>query len=281
VPFEEVRLGSSIDGFAGSMVVERFGLLRAIADGGKLLKIRRSYPAVDATNDDVVRAAEVDYLAGEIQRLGGVEAVLTAVPGDAAEQVVARFDRLVRENRSGVGYGGQVYELTDREIEIMKAAVAGFFRRLEPALVKRETELLGGTQAYASLQLPDHDLGDQLATYFAKRVKDIVFATTGETTTFEVELPAESGGGTRLATVRLPKFVYSQEARLAAAGLLRDGRSKSPVWGMIERTQNKEAFGKLLEGALTVTIDKVSKLEKLPKGAARWVLENRAVSGAL
>jgi hypothetical protein len=112
-----------------------------------------------------------------------------------------------------------------------------------------------------------------------------LFSTTGESTDAEVKVttPASSPMGTpvtRMVTIKMPVFTYSSEVRLKAAGLLADGRSESPIWGIVEREELIAKFEKLMDDVLTDSVAKLKKTE-LPKSVILWRDQNQAVKNKM
>ncbi len=83
---------------------------------------------------------------------------------------------------------------------------------------------------------------------------------------------------TKRVTLKLPKFRYPIEVRLAATSLLNGSRSETPDWAIAERAKVKEDYTKFTKDIL---MDETYKMETIPRELRLWIMENNRVSSAL
>jgi hypothetical protein len=82
-------------------------------------------------------------------------------------------------------------------------------------------------------------------------------------------------------TVALPTYKYSYEIRIAAANFLRAARSKSIVWGLMQRKTLLAEFKKSTKAVLTVDLTSL-KAEDMPDMlSAQWLQENQLIQNAI
>ncbi|HEX4924201.1 MAG TPA: zinc-dependent metalloprotease, partial [Bdellovibrionales bacterium] len=297
VPVQQVSLNPVL--LAKGMLGSRYALLGAMTEQGRLLKIHRTFGAVGTFNSDKVKASEMQYMANEAKRLGGLGAVLSAVDNAFAEREYKRFEELLDSGAytTGVGPDGKKYTFTNDELALIKRDVRLAYEKLQLELVKEDINIMSLPTPPAPpgmtarpLILVEHELTEEIAALNALRVRNYALASTGEFLTGEMsyveEVPASQPGAqaqklTKVTTVKLPKFLYPAAIRVLAPAMLKDGKSQSLTWGLAERAKIKKDYTDLLTGALGgVTIEKV-KPEELPVPMARWVLENRKVLTAV
>lgn len=264
---------------ANSLLAARTVSLENFTTTGRLLKVRRQFSVVDPANELNVRKAELEYFAGELDRLGGIEAVFPPIADDVAATLTNRFEKLLADNMSGTQWGGRTYSFTAAEAGIMKARVAEFATGLQNSLHRADMSI------YSSIgrkfgRFADHELSDRLAEMFRKRTERYLTTTTPGATSVTIEVDTETAGVTKIVNVNLPTFAYPYDIRLAAAGLLRPDRGVNPAWGFLERSRLSKAFVSQLETALTTTLEK-AKPERMPRNAARWQVENKKILDAM
>lgn len=270
------------EGLSKSLMRSRYELYKNFTTSGALLKVRRTFPVVTGYNLEQVRKAELDYVAGEVRRMGGVDSVFEPISDSFAEQSAAEFSTLLEKRRTGLGYAEQPYEFSVKEMEIMKSSFGKYVKTLQEELIKRDLEILNGKGLGTDpKKLEDHELADLLPSLFKSRIQKYVYSRTGDTILAEMDLAAVKKKAAKHLTLNLPTFTYSFEIRKAAAGLFFGDRSEAIEWGFREHQEVKDEFKKFMDEILTSVPLADLKPEQLSKSAARWVLENRKISGVL
>ncbi len=275
VPLEKVQVPSA-SVLAMLALIDRSELLRNFTIDLGFLKIQRSFSVVSGVNEESVRKSEIEYMASEVDRLGGVSSLLGPISDKILDGLYATFVSLLERENSGIGYGGQTYQFTPQEIDTMKTTMAKLFKDLPKALVKTNLQVLSGAQG----KFVDHDLGDKLAGLFKEQVVRYTLATTGEFIVAEIELPSDSGGGNKIVSVKLPIFQNDLDIRILGATLLKEGRGASSIWALYERSEAVLKLKKIIEDAIPAPFPSL-KPEKMPKAVAKWIVENKQVLLAL
>jgi hypothetical protein len=173
------------------------------------LALRRNYSYVGNLNLEEIKKAELDYVAGEVDKNGGLARVFGSIPEEYTTKAFDKFVALLNSGQytSGIGPDGFKFEFTPVEIASMKATTRLFFEKLKLALVKQELAVLsGGSPAQvkgapprppgASVdgdKLAEHEMNYQLATLLEKKLYEYVLsAEEGKDVVVEVEVPAVS-----------------------------------------------------------------------------------------
>ena len=289
-PVEKVALPDPAATAAG-LFASRAGLLKQMTNKGALLKVQRMFPVVGDFNDEIVRRELINYMSAEIHRAGGMESVFSAVPSGLADTLIAQLnDVLAKPEYQKGGSAEQPFAFTPEEIAVMKTNAAIYFRKLEASLVKADIQVFAPPKpatpeeavamAGKMPKFVDDSLTDKLLQVITQRMRNVIFAVTGNKILAEIEVPApdstEKDPKTVVRTVQLPRYVHPLETRALAATLLKGDRSEAIEWGIAQRTSIQDDLKKSLDGALTVPVDKV-KAEKFPSPVLRWVLENKKV----
>lgn len=271
-PVEKVSLMSAAE-VAKALLIGRDVLVNQFTNKGGLLKIQRKYPSVNSNNRSDVRIDELNYVAQEIARLGGLSEIIPRITSDQLDLITTRFNSIADSNQVGVGADGKPYVLSDTELDAMKTIVNTWVKAVKKEISNLDLQILNQADLKDVAKFADHSTSSLLVQVLVDRAKHYIFSTTQETIDAEVDIPTNPP---TKASVKLPKFDYSQATRMLAAGLLRDGRGEAIDWAFTERNSLKTDFSKLLEGILKTSVDKV-KPEALTPAASRWVLENSKV----
>jgi hypothetical protein len=205
---DEVKL-MGLETWLARATERREELFRSFTTTAALLRVHRLFPAVGPFNEDLIQTRQFSYFDGEVKRLGGLTAVWAGVPDDFAEKTLARFSALLESPHyaSGIGANGKHYSFSKEEMDIMRANVREYSKKLETALILKELAILNGetvpteSAVHGAPEAPgtpvapgkivDHALGEALATVLQSRIETYVLATTGEYIDSQIEVPAD------------------------------------------------------------------------------------------
>ena len=297
-PIENVVLPRA-DKMAVSMIVSRFFAYLQFTSEGRLLKVRRQFPNSSALFAEKIRKSELDYMDGEITRLGGADAVFADIGLDLAARAQQQFLLQAALYQDGQGNAGQGYSFTADELVVMSAMSDAYFKQIQKFMLFFDNNIMNG-YFDGSLPLAEHSVTEKLGENFKTRMRKVLFASdptdfiladievapspllTLKVPTIAIpgleEIPTEPVKN--VVSAKLPKFKYEYAHRLVTATYLRAGRSPS----IDKLSQDKMAIYKDLKDsfslALGTSVDTID-VTKLSKDAAKWVTEARAVLYAI
>ena len=242
--------GDSLKTWATTIAESMKFVYKAMSADGEQIKYRYKLPWGLGFQSASIHSDELNGIAADLTRFGGMEQALTVATSDFKSKMRAKLQKWIAAGRNGIYYDGKLYTLTEAE---QKSFLDAAETLLEPLF----NEVARAEIAMASkVEFSDHALTDDLATYFAKRTDDFVFAATD----------AKIDG-------KLPKFRFPFDIRKSAMDLLKPGRSESVSWGFMERRQITSKMEELIKSLLGE-----AKPETLPKDSARWLLENQKIN---
>jgi hypothetical protein len=277
-PLNKVKLPSA-DSLAQRILMDQANLVRNMTVKGGLLKTRRSFPIVDSLNIEEVRNAELSYIQSEIQKLGGMNKVMSPISETYVNDSMTALDKIIQKYRDGIGNNNQKYSFSDADIVYIKTQAQKLFQQTETKITKLNLEILAGKRLMPGSKIVDHQLGDDFAD-FLRIMNDKYVMSYQDILESEVDLTNATSSTPNKKTVKLPKFSYPQDVRVVAASLLKCGRGQSPSWGIFHRGETREKFKKLTEDALTTSLTSVAP-EKQKRPVSNWIYENRQVSSEL
>ena len=295
------ELGFDPEAMAKRIYGKRYALMKSLTTAGHQLKIHRQYPFVNKLNRDLVRDSEFSYITQEVSRLGGLDKVLASPDADYAENGYVNFLKVLETYKKGTAPNGEEYEFTADELKIIKKNIKYVYAKLYKELKKEDLRIKAGNLSEADAKakkagakdisgpLADYEINMTLAEYLLEESKNSIFAQTGEYITSEIEFTTkekvegkEKGGEVKnVKTVKLPIFELDQDIRLAAAGLLGDGRSEAIDWAIYEKSQLTKQFKEIMKEAFKDVPYEKLKPEELPRPVAKWLLQNRAILKAI
>jgi hypothetical protein len=289
----------------------RHALYRTLTDKAAFLGVRRTFAAIGPLDEEDVRKAEMDWLAKEFERVGGVHAAFGPLPPDFADKAAARFDKLLgdKKHTSGVGPDGKRWAFTDGEVAQLRTVGKRLFGKLKHTLVIEDLLVLSGAATAKGTRLVDHELARELATEMEARALEYVLSTEeGKDVVVPLDpvaakmfasaasivdgIPLQQGpkaapgkpvppAPPEVREVRLPRFTYPIEVRLAAAALLSGGRSEAPEWGISERARVRDKYVALANAALSNKMLQSVKVDAMPRALMRWIIEAKRVAAVL
>lgn len=273
--------------FVMALNAKAAGSMIALTPTFKLLSIHRSFPVVDFANIELVKNTQLDYLQSEINSLGGFSELLKGDGSLKINQAREVFQKILAENRSGLGFGDQAYEFSDEEMQLISNRVDSFLKVLSIEVVKFHSNLLNGNMLIEDKieslgAFPDHQMTDEVAKVLLENASKLILTETDEKTVVEISVPVTPASddkekATKQITVALPSYKYSYEVRKNAANFLRGDRSESVVFGLLQRKSLSENLKKATKNILSVDLVTI-KAEDMPSmKAARWVKENQNI----
>src|SRR5262249_40607976 len=140
---------------------------------------------VNSLNEEQIREAQRQYVAEEIERNGGLASLIAPVPPAALDATLGRFRSLLESDRyrRGRGAAGQPYEFSADDQKVMLDTAGKWFERAKPGLVRGEVSFHSDARL-----LIDHPLAAEYSKLLADRVIAILGATSGEPTSYVVDL---------------------------------------------------------------------------------------------
>jgi hypothetical protein len=262
------------------------GLLSMLNTSFKVLSIYRAYPIVDSSMESSVQQSQLDYLQSEIQSQGDWPLLLSDNGNLTLELAKATFKKLLQDQRKGLGFADQEYEFSDEELHWISDRAEAFFQKASSEIQLANTNVLNGNVVWPwgtfSLgTLPNHEISVNLASVLLVKARALILAETGEKSFVEISVPNADKTSTQKVTVALPTYKYSYEIRKTAAEFLRAVRSKSVVWGVMERKVLLDEFKQATKATLTVDLSTL-KAEDMPNiKAAQWIQENQNIQATI
>jgi len=208
-------------------------VVSAMSNKAQVLSVRRQFEKVDVLNEAEVKKAELDYVQSEIEKVGGMEAVLFKIPDTYAVDSLVKFNELLDSAiyQKGERFPGASFEFTSEDIAVMKQIAKPYFEKLQEELIKRDLLIAGDPL----LKVENHPVGELFGNWAGERVKHYLFSLdqTGKDVLKyrildgkcdDVETPCE--------VVDLPNFAFSADVRALAGRLVNSSRGKLPSWGL-------------------------------------------------
>lgn len=283
IPVNEVQLKAS--SLAETLGVDLAKFVSLMKEKTRFIAVQSPLVPVLAVDQEAVAQAEKEYLAQEVNRLGGLENLLVALPTDFDARLIAKFNLLIENPafNSGVKENGDTYSFTAEEKEWMKTQVAKFAPQIKEQLILNEIKALSGEnfdfagtygqdEVEDKLKWNDSVLTEQLAPILLQRFENYALSSTESK--LSVEIPLKEGGTQK---VELPVYQYSQKIRLAAADLFANGH-EAVEWGFVEKNKIADLVQAELE--LIGDSDKID-LNGLNKDTLKWYLNNKQLESAL
>ncbi|MCM0605895.1 MAG: zinc-dependent metalloprotease [Xanthomonadaceae bacterium] len=272
---EFVRLPRA-DRMAVNIIIERFLSYLQFTPEGGLLKVRRQFPNSSSIFAEKIRKAELDYVDGELTRLGGADRVYAEIGLDVAAKAQQQFMLLASLYQDGKGNAGQAYSFTADELDVMAQMSEAYFKQVQKFLLFFDNGIMNG--AFDGLPLADHVATEKLGQNFKTRMRKVLFASDPLDIIFaNIDVPSkENPTITNVVTAKLPKFKYELAHRMMTATYLRAGRSPSIDKLVDDKKAIQKDLRDNLSAALGTSIDTID-VTKLSKDAAKWVNEARAV----
>lgn len=296
----------STSAFTGTLLEPLADILKLLTVDRSLLQIDRQFAVVDERTETETKAKYNESIETEVDRLGGIEALLPMIPDNFVTERTAELDSILTNANylSGVGEGGKPFTLSSEEVQQIKKDLSAYLKKLYPSLLKSQLNKLK-TTAFNRTGKPSKfsqtKVDADIAAYFEKLVTEISFVVTGaviETEITKVKQATTSEASSQNDTkavaainstappeyekvpVKLPIFKHELEIRVLAAELFGADRGEDLLWGTEEKERLQKIFKKILQDALTVPIDTIdASLQN--RAVKKWLLENNQVLSKL
>jgi hypothetical protein len=294
-------LKMDLDDVAFKALHRRFLLVEAMTPEKGLMGARRAFDSVSSINEKEALEAQKKALLDDIDRNGGMDAVLFGISDTWAAEASAHFEEILRkpEFTRGIGPGGQNYELDANDIAKMSSIAKTFFSTLQDKLRKEDLNALRAklptvTQKKVDskelelpdrkLELPDLELTRRFADFLGRRAEHYLFDTVEgvDALKAEIEIPAKDDKPARKVSVELPRFRYPFAVRVAAANLVVTGRGQAPDWAFYERSRLKYRLIGIFQDKLAIPVADIDgvNMTQFPPEVVRWILDNQKVLAA-
>ena len=184
----------------------------------------RSFVKVDETNQEYVEERTVQSIAQDIINNGGMDEILKILPRDFVATEMQRFsDILTKSYRKGVGFNGNSYEFSKKNIQLIQNQG----RRFYTVLWEKFHALY--LESFTSLtKIRSEALSNDLANFLYRKSQYYLMTTTNSF----IHGSFQKEG--RTIFVQVPNFLYNFKTRELAAKVL------TQEWAEIE----KESLGK-------------------------------------
>ena len=247
--------------------IDTLGLL---SSNTKLIRIDRQFEHITSMNRGDLAARQSDYIASELERFGGLSALLAKVEATYPADLAGGLKGLMRlpAYRNFVGLDGQAHMISEAQLALIDRIADHLAANLPAALTKADMMILGFAGG-----MRDSELTDGLLEMFKMRANEVVFAAEGNVT----GTLANDDGTTKDVTV--PRFVFDLSTRKLAAGLLSRSRTDAPEWILQAKAESKARLDKIANDSFGAGLNTVAA-ESVSRELARWLLENRDVNNA-
>lgn len=182
VPVQRVNISSTNLATRAADNLKKF--MSLLKEGTKLISVRSSHLPILETQAESVKAEERAYIASEVERLGGLEKLVTVLPDDFAAKLVQKFNRLVDTPAymEGTRDDGSTFSFTDEEKQYMKQQVAAAAPLIQKKMILAEINYLTGNTEEEDMKKWDKsELSNKLAPVLLSRFQKYVLSKTGET----------------------------------------------------------------------------------------------------
>lgn len=273
------------DSFVAPLSIKAIAAMNTFSESFKLISNFRAYPFVDSTNLPIIKEDQLNYMQSQINAIGGMSEMLKGDGGLDLNQAQDTFKKVLDENKKGIGFGEQVYEFSEEEMALINRRVNDYFSVLSKDMITYHSNVLNGKVVMNKETidfgiLPNHEVSEDLAQAMLKKAEMLILDESGEKINVEIKIKEEKDA-TKSIMVSLPKYKYSYDVRKNAARFLNSSRSKSVVWGLLERKKLIRELKKRTKDILSVELTNL-KAEEMPTiKAAQWLKENQNILNAI
>lgn len=189
VPIQRVNISSATLATRAAENLRKF--MSLLKEGTKLIQVRAPKIPILETQAESTKEEERAFIASEIERLGGLEKLATALPEDFSAKLVEKFNRLVdtANYTTGKRDDGTEFSFSDEEKQYMKQQVAAAAPLIQKKMILAEIDYLtGNTEEEDQKKWDKSETSTKLAPILLARFQKYVLSKTGETikTTIDV-----------------------------------------------------------------------------------------------
>jgi hypothetical protein len=269
---------------AGEYLTPSFNLMNSLTEEFRLLSVYRAYPVVDFSNKELVTKSQNEYWENQIQINGGFSKLLSGDGTLDIDETKKIFKKLLEENKKGIGFANQEYEFSNEELAWIEARTELFFDQIKDESFLGCAQILSGkingTAGITASLNPfiQTQITDELADFLLARALQLIFAETGDKSFVEISVPPATTNDTpKKLSVVLPTYKYNFAVRRAAAEFLKEGRSQSLIWGIMQRKILLSEVKNHGKSVLTVELDSLKPEDMPTTKAALWLQENQII----
>lgn len=283
-PIKNVLLSPAA--FAHLIALDRYKLMSLFKDEVRLIQVRGPlYPIWPSTNNRVL-GLEKDFVASEVNRLGGVKNIINLTESTIDQVWIAKFAELLKDPKYSHGVAGDgqsQYDFSDEEKQLMISQFATFALELKMELIKNNLKALTAEnisfeETYGQPKLEttkgwfEHPITDELATAI-KNVSDF-YLFSKENTRSTMPIIFQNGSSNSVA---LPIYTFNQDIRTLAVDVWQAPRVAID-WGFLEKQQTVDQLR--TETSILVDADKID-FTKTSKFVLKWFLLNQDLTKKL
>lgn len=227
-------------------------------------------------NEEAVLRAERESVRRQVIEAGGAVGVLFAlIPGEdrellpiaqtAEESLAAYLNR--PDIRSGIGFDGQPYALSDEDITVIRAAATPYFRYIETKTLERALDAF----AQPGLRLTPEAAGADLEALLASSARFILLRQTTQ------GIPGTDPAAPPVAY----QFQFKRALRLRATRLLARSVGTTADWSAPARREITAKLNDLLKKATRTESNRTLDLDQYPRPLQTWITEQAELIGEL
>ncbi len=205
VPVQYVNISSANLAVRAADNLKKF--MSLLKEGTKLISVRSPHLPVLETQAESVKEEERAFIASEVERLGGLEKLVTVLPDDFSVKLVEKFNRLVDTPNymTGTRDDGTEFSFSDEEKQYMKQQVAIAAPLIQKKMILAEIDFLkGNTEEETMKKWDKSDLSKKLAPVLLSRFKKYVLGKTGETIKVTVDVTTTAEKLSRVKLTNMP-----------------------------------------------------------------------------
>ncbi len=264
--------------YAHTISLDRYKLMSLFKDEVRLIQVRGALYPLWPSNEVTALAIEKDFVASEINRLGGLDKVLNLKEATIDAEWTTKFAELLNDPAFNQGaVAGTHYEFSEEEKKEMLSQFSSFAVALKFGLIKHNLKALTAENvsfedSYGQAKLEttkgwfDHPITNDLAVAIKKVSDFYLFSKNSARGNFQIYF--QNGASNQ---VELPVFTYSSEVRTVAAGVW-EAPHLALDWGYNEKIQSADQMKS--EISILLDADKID-YNKTNKFVLKWFLINQ------
>ncbi len=270
--------------FALGLATDRYKFLSLLKEEVRLIQVRGPLQPIWPSQQPKILSLEKDFIASEVNRIGGLGSIVNLAEKDLAAQWIRQFAELIADNKYSEGeVGNSKYSFSNTEKELMQQQFNIFAVSVQNILIKHNLKALtaesvlfqdtyGQSLAVQSLGWFSHPLTDELAPLIQSVSNHYIFSK--EKNKYTAPVVSKDG---LINNLELPIYTYTQDIRKTAASML-SAPHVAIDWGYLEKPMNAGQMKTELE--ILGETDKID-FTKTDKLVLRWLLQNQEIQNTL
>ena len=263
----------------GHMIsLDRYKFLSLLKEEVRLIQVRGPLFPIWPSTEETVFETEKNFVASEINRLGGLDTILDLKESTVDQAWIQKFNSLLEDPKFNQGIvGTQTFSFSEAEKQAMRFQFSVFVKVLKNELIKNNLKALTAEnisfeETYGQPKLEatkgwfDHSIANDLAAAVLKISNQYLFSK--ESIRGQFDIFYQNGS---LNSLELPKYTYSHEVRSLAASVWQ-APHVAIEWGYLEKIKTADQ----LNAELSILAD-ASKIDfsKTNKFVLKWFLLNQ------